>query len=377
VIGIGVCDRSVCVASGCGNGVIESAGGELCDDGNRISLDGCSADCKSTESCGDGAADPAIGEACDEGAENSDASGAMCRSDCTLARCGDNVVDPFELCDDGNNVPGDGCRADCAGRWTTMQSGTFADLTGVWGSSASDVWAVGDQRLVHYDGTAWQVTTRSPKYRAVWGSGASSVFAASDVSVERYNGSAWSLVPGSTGNWSAAWGDGSGTLYFGGTDDGTNGVIGKWNGTVFTATTVGSTICRSIWGTAADNVYAACGTLLYRSTGGSWSAVGGVSGVQRVWGTAPDDIYAFTSSGIYRYNGTWTLVPGASEIYPASSFGGVVDDLVLTGPTGRMMTWNGIVWSNSPVPTEQDLNGVWLNAKQRGFVVGGNGIILY
>ena len=32
-----------------------------------------------------------------------------CRADCTLLRCGDGMLDPREICDDGNEQPGDGC----------------------------------------------------------------------------------------------------------------------------------------------------------------------------------------------------------------------------------------------------------------------------
>jgi len=36
-----------------------------------------------------------------------------CRTDCTAPRCGDRRFDAGEVCDDGNNVDGDGCSADC------------------------------------------------------------------------------------------------------------------------------------------------------------------------------------------------------------------------------------------------------------------------
>src|SRR5262249_51655198 len=39
-----------------------------------------------------------------------------CRSDCTLARCGDGVTDQGEDCDDGNQVWGDSCY-DCSRRY--------------------------------------------------------------------------------------------------------------------------------------------------------------------------------------------------------------------------------------------------------------------
>ena len=42
-------------------------GSELCDDGNTISGDGCSANCKSDETCGNGMVDAITGEQCDDG----------------------------------------------------------------------------------------------------------------------------------------------------------------------------------------------------------------------------------------------------------------------------------------------------------------------
>lgn len=59
----GGCFDGVCLPRGCGNRVVES--GEMCDDGNQISLDGCRGDCTSTEVCGNGFVDP--GEPCDDG----------------------------------------------------------------------------------------------------------------------------------------------------------------------------------------------------------------------------------------------------------------------------------------------------------------------
>jgi cysteine-rich repeat protein len=38
---------------------------------------------------------------------------SACRLDCTIPRCGDGILDGGEVCDDGNQVGGDGCAADC------------------------------------------------------------------------------------------------------------------------------------------------------------------------------------------------------------------------------------------------------------------------
>lgn len=80
----------------CGNGDLDLD--ELCDDGNIIDGDGCSADCQSDETCGNLIIDSPVGEECDDGNE---LSGDGCQANCRLPACGDGFVDVGELCDDG------------------------------------------------------------------------------------------------------------------------------------------------------------------------------------------------------------------------------------------------------------------------------------
>lgn len=67
--------------------------------------------------CGDGV--PEGSEDCDDGSDpftgNSNTRAGACRLDCTLARCGDGVVDPgnSEQCDDRNQEDSDGCSSTC------------------------------------------------------------------------------------------------------------------------------------------------------------------------------------------------------------------------------------------------------------------------
>ncbi len=150
----GECTGEACIIAVCGNDVVELT--EVCDDGNRLSGDGCSGACNSDERCGNGiqeanegcdcgdATHPGppscagtvnggercdlacvrpgcgdgnldVGEACDAGAANSDAPDAACRTNCQLRRCSDYIVDVLagEVCDDGNLSPDDGCAYDC------------------------------------------------------------------------------------------------------------------------------------------------------------------------------------------------------------------------------------------------------------------------
>ena len=97
----------------CGNGIADSAVGELCDDGNTVGGDGCSANCLSNETCGNGVTDGAAGEQCDDG---NTADGDGCSADClSNETCGNGVIDSAagEVCDDGNTTDGDGCSANC------------------------------------------------------------------------------------------------------------------------------------------------------------------------------------------------------------------------------------------------------------------------
>ena len=68
-----------------------------------------------------------------------------------------------------------------------------------WGTSATNVWAVGDGgTVVHYDGTAWSVVAGATTARLVrvWGPSPSNVYAISDhdATLIHFNGSSWAAT---------------------------------------------------------------------------------------------------------------------------------------------------------------------------------------
>jgi cysteine-rich repeat protein len=119
----------------CGDGVVDDGVGEECDDGNLAHGDGCSPGCLleqcgngrieppfetceppgtsacgqrcRTALCGDGWVDAAAGEECEDGnVESGDGCGPSCR----FERCGNGVLEPGEHCE----PPGTGaCGRDC------------------------------------------------------------------------------------------------------------------------------------------------------------------------------------------------------------------------------------------------------------------------
>jgi len=136
-------------ASPCGDGVIEAANNEQCDDGNTTSGDGCSASCQAEPGwlcylpglpcvqslyCGDGIVTPP--ETCDDGTPMGGDGCAQCELEpnyvcstpgqpCTTTLiCGDGTVEGYEACDDRHATAG--CAADCSSvtaGWTCPSGG--------------------------------------------------------------------------------------------------------------------------------------------------------------------------------------------------------------------------------------------------------------
>lgn len=126
-----LCVGGECVTSGCGDGFVDEAAGEECDDRNDIAFDGCEPEvcrftcvqdaqcnddrpCNGIESCVDHVC--VMGSPPGNGAECELESGGagVCRGDtCVTAGCGNGVIDGEEECDDANETDRDGCDVDC------------------------------------------------------------------------------------------------------------------------------------------------------------------------------------------------------------------------------------------------------------------------
>ncbi len=122
------CVAGNCIASVCGDGLVDPRGDERCDDGNAIDGDGCEVgcmlSCETAEHCDDG-------NVCN-GAESCNTDTHVCQAGqpaadqtscgtdlecndgrCLPVGCGDGTQSSTEQCDDGNLDDGDGCDSDC------------------------------------------------------------------------------------------------------------------------------------------------------------------------------------------------------------------------------------------------------------------------
>jgi hypothetical protein len=78
--------------------------------------------------------------------------------------------------------------------WHSMFTSYWENLWDIWGASPSDIFAVGDNIIIHYNGTNWTTMVNNSNYnlKAVWGSSSSNVFAVGAQGlILHYDGSSW------------------------------------------------------------------------------------------------------------------------------------------------------------------------------------------
>jgi len=364
-IAIGICAHGACISSGCGNGVTEP--GEACDDGNQVSGDGCSADCKSTEVCGNGIADR--GEQCDCGTgamhnpacpgPNSDSSGP-CSSGCRL-RCGDGVVAADEGCDPGAssvvscagamydrglttcspscqpNLSAESCRY-IGFRTRVAQSAT--PVRRIAATTASDGYYVESNQANTYHsytmaGTAFNSTA---PMRAVWAAGASFAIAVGD-----------------------------------------QGVAAHWSGTVWTQVATGTTAdLIDVWGRASDDVFALAASSLIHWNGTSWSPLSIPAGSYHALAGDEGHLYVVGDAGTVRvFDGAqWaTEDPGTTaNLVSVWAAGGRV---VAVGDAGTIVERDVSGWTPGKTRATANLASVWGSASDGFFAVGEHGTVLF
>ncbi len=267
--------------------------------------------------------------------------------------------------------------------WTTMASGAsgFAALAGVWGSSSSDVFAVGEEYaesgggiaaganlILHYNGASWSAApcgTATAYLNGVWGSSASNVFAVGVMNTSsltavilHYDGSSWSAMPNGSPGYAelrGVWGIsptdvfavGSGYEASGSSYIPTGNVILHYDGASWSTLANGSTTALyGVWGSSATNVLAA-GFLMANGApailsydGSSWPAMAitpvapGI--LYGIWGSSSADVFAVGAYGaILHYSASPDDDDDNDDNDSAADDDAVDDDSSPAGRTGQ------------------------------------------
>src|SRR4051812_31166996 len=85
--------------------------------------------------------------------------------------------------------------------WTDVRSGNSPTLFDINGTGAANIWAVGNDAILHHDGTSWSVAASgiNQNLTAVWPTTATDVWAVgSGGAIRHYDGTAWVNVASGT-----------------------------------------------------------------------------------------------------------------------------------------------------------------------------------
>jgi hypothetical protein len=267
--------------------------------------------------------------------------------------------------------------------WIAMMSGSTAHLYGIWGSSASDVFAVGNSGVIlRYDGSTWTaMTSGSTRYlRGIWGSSASDIFVVgTGGTILYYDGVAWgTMTSGTTNDLHAVWGNSASDVFA----VGVNGTILHYDGSAWTPMTSGTTSwLRAVWGTSGSDVFAMgdSGVILHYD-GSAWSPM--TSGTTRnlcgVWGISGSDVFTVGASGIVlHYDGSsWSTMTSGTTNTLYAVWGGNGSDVYAVGYQGTIRHYDGSSWSGGISGTTNTLLSIWGTSSTNAFTIGHSGTIL-
>jgi hypothetical protein len=256
-------------------------------------------------------------------------------------------------------------------------------VSSVWGSSPSDVFAVGtDGTILHYDGSTWSamVSGTANDLYSIWGSSHSDIFAVGwNGTILHYDGSAWSTMSsGTTSNLADVWGSSPSDVFAVGWD----GAILHYDGSTWSAMSSTSNCLCGVWGSSPSDVFAVgiSGTILHYN-GSSWSPM--VSGttmeLDGVWGSSSSDVFIVGIGGtILHYNGsTWSAMSSGTKNELFGVWGSSPSDVFAVGWNGTILHYNGSTWSPMSSGTTNALEVVWGSSSTDVFAVGWNGTILH
>ncbi len=211
----------------------------------------------------------------------------------------------------------DGCGQGVTARWdgssASFDAQTVPDRnhqTGLWAASDSTIYICGYGGFLMKttdSGSNWSqetIPTREVCLNGIWGSSTSDIFAVGAHGVAwHYNGTSWSAMDAGTGKHLYAVSGASSSAVWA---VGWNGTILKYNGTSWSPQTSGTTNhLRGVWAVDANTVYAVGfgGTILKTTNGGTnWSSLttGTSSNLYAIEGSSSSVVWAVGASGTIR-----------------------------------------------------------------------------
>lgn len=198
--------------------------------------------------------------------------------------------------------------------WRELPSVGNAPLNAIAGLRNGDAWVVGDRgQMVYLRGCEWtQVSSNvsSQHLSALWASGDDDVWAFGGGAFH-WDGERWTSTPiGITEPLYAAWGSGPKDVWAAGA----SGKLIHWNGSFWTPFQSPVTMpLHGIWGSSPNDVYAIddFSSQMIHWDGRAWSVLKNAppGTIHSLWGSSAQDIWAIGKSEVFHYDGNrWSTV---------------------------------------------------------------------
>lgn len=267
--------------------------------------------------------------------------------------------------------------------WEVTTTNVTITLEDVWGTSASDVYAVGmDGTILHWDGDDWtpQPAGTGLYLFGVWANGTRAWSVGDWGALTHKDGAgSWMFETAPTGNtiyYYGVWGATETDVFAVGLD----GHILRHNGVSWSSSIHGTADLAAIHGSSAGDIFAVGeGGAILHWTGNSWSPENStlISDLRGV-AARPTVAYAVGAGGkiLRRINGSWTQLPspttnGLFDVFATAT------DIWIVGFNGLVLHSDGSsAFEPVTVPTTNDLFHVWVAPSGEIFAVGSLGTAL-
>ncbi len=298
-------------------------------------------------------------------------------------------------------------------------------LTAVWGTTPTDVWAIGSRgTIIRWTGASWGSvpSKRTETLRAIWGSSPSDVWIVAAMNVILHgtgspDGSpAISLVgpiyPDDPTNWqgkllTSVWGA-EGKVFVAGNQLNSGSVWRhtapvvedpdlapyEWERAYQTCQQGPCLDINGLWGASTSNIWIIGnhGTVLHsKSTDGGadqWELSPSLAkaNLNGIWGSSASDVWIVGDAGTIRHwtddgTGHWAVIPPPTSENLHAVWGTGPTDVWTVGDAGTILHWDGDTWSTAtatfPVGEKPRLNGVWGSSPYDVWVVGERGLALH
>jgi hypothetical protein len=287
-------------------------------------------------------------------------------------------------------------------QWNTTTIGNpywSYNLHSLWGNSSNDVFTiVAANNFLHYDGNQWGSfinDDNNSRFNEFWGSSSTDIFAVGRNIIRHYNGTQWNnmnfgISPNITIELTGIWGSSSTDVFAVGANTDISGttvissVIYHYDGNTWSSMNTGTAITlMDIWGSSSTDVFAVGenGTILHYD-GNQWNTMnsGTATLLLGIWGYSSTNVFAVGWDGtILHYDGsTWTTMNSGTSARLTGIWGSHNQDVFAVGrtddETGIILHYDGDNWieiTNTPFP----LKAIW-GSPEGDIFAEGNELIL-